>query len=148
MDSNATRQRRETILEHQIRPASYNGKILADEPDLKVQSMNGKWKLIIDDYDDSGTRSIQVDVVFYNSRKAIGLLHSADNESLQIAVSGYDSVRETAYQRSNSRTTKNALAIMNHLGVGLRSNSWASHVEPQLLTRIWSDPAATVTRET
>jgi hypothetical protein len=33
---------------------------------------------------------------------------------------------------------------MNHLGVtsGFRSSSWASHVEPQLLTRIWSDPAA------
>ena len=83
----------------------------------------GKWKLIIDDYDDPGTRSIQVDVVFYNSRKAIGLLYSVDNESLQIAVSGYNSVRETAYQRSNSRTTKKALAIMNYLGVGLRSDT-------------------------
>jgi hypothetical protein len=140
--SSVARQRRDSVLEHQARSASSNGKILADDPDLKVQSIDGKWRLTIDDYDDPGICSFQVDVVFYNSRKAIGLLHSVDKESLQIAVSGYDSVQETAYQRSNSKTTDRALVIMNHLGVGFRSNSWASHVEPQLLTRIWSDPAA------
>jgi hypothetical protein len=135
-------QRQDSVLEHQAHPASSNGKILADDPDLKIQSIDGKWRLTIDDYDDPGICSFQVDVVFYNSRKAIGLLHSVDNESLQIAVSGYDSVQEMAYQRSNSKTTDRALAIMNHLGVGFRLSSWASHVEPQLLTRIWSDPAA------
>jgi hypothetical protein len=134
-------QRRDLVLEHQAHPASPNGKILADDPDLKVQNTNGKWRLAIDDYYDPEICSFQVDVGFYNSRKAIELPHSADNESLQIAVSGYDSVQKTAYQRSNSKTTDKALAIMNHLGVGFRSNSWASHVEPQLLTRIWSDPA-------
>lgn len=140
--SSVARQRQDSVLEHQTHSASSNGKILADDPDLKLQSIGGKWKLTIDDYDDPRTRSFQIDVIFYNSRKAIGLLHSADNESLQIAVSGYQSVQETAYQRSNSKTTDKSLAIMNHLGVGFRSKSWASHVEPQLLTRIWSDPDA------
>jgi hypothetical protein len=140
--SSVTRQRRDSVLKHQVHPASLNGKILADDSEPKVQSIDGKRRLTIDDYDDPEICSFQVDVIFYNSRKAIGLLHSVDNESLQIAVSRYDSVQETAYQRSNSKTTDKALAIMNHLGVGFRSNSWGSHVEPQLLTRIWSDPAA------
>jgi hypothetical protein len=33
-----------------------------------------------------------------------------------------------------------ALAIMNELEAGIRSKPWASHVEPQLLALIWSDP--------
>jgi hypothetical protein len=121
-------------------PANHDGGILADDPDMKLQSIYGKWKLIIDDYDHPGTCALQVDVIFYNPRKAIGLLHSADNQSLQIAVSGYDSTKETAYQRPNSETMDKALAVMNELEAGIRSKSWASHVEPQLLALIWSDP--------
>lgn len=83
---------------------------------MKLQSIYGKWGLTIDDYDHPGTSSLQVDVVFYNLRKAIGLLHSADDESLQIAVSGWDSTPETAYQRSNFETTDKALTVMNELG--------------------------------
>jgi hypothetical protein len=134
------RQRQDSVLYHQTPPASHDGKILANDPDMRLREVNGEWRLFIGDYDHPEICLLQVDIVFYDPRKAIGLLHSAYDQPLQIAVSGYKSTKETAYQQSNSETTDKALAIINELEIGFRLRSLASHVEPQLLTRIWSDP--------
>ena len=64
--------------------------------------------------------SVQIDVVFYDRRKAIGLLHSAYDQPLQLAISGYKSTKGKAYQQSNSETTDKALVIINELEVGFR----------------------------
>ena len=57
------RQRQDSVLYHQTPPASHDGKILADDPDMRLREVNGEWRLSIGDYDHPEICLSQVDTL-------------------------------------------------------------------------------------